>query len=77
MNNNCVGDEFCFNYNASGDDPTDNLHWIQVVSTNTGGSPETVVDNGVSSSPCYDASGAANSSGLLAKFRAHRLTSRG
>ena len=37
--NNCVGQEFQVTYDASGDDPTDDLHWIQALYTNFSGTP--------------------------------------
>jgi hypothetical protein len=61
-NNNCVGSEFYFAYNTSGDDPTQNVHWIQVIDSNLSGTPIFEVDNNGASSPYYPA---ANSMGFI------------
>lgn len=65
-NNNCVGEEFQLAYDASGDDPVDDIHWIQVVYTNFSGTNTYEVDNGGSAmGPYYDISGTADPSGFL------------
>jgi hypothetical protein len=62
----CVGAEFDLEYKPSGTDPTDNVHWIQIVADNHGsahGVLENVVDNPFSTghrSPYYDDGGAAS-----------------
>jgi PEP-CTERM motif len=62
INNNCVGSEFYFAYNATGDDPTANVHRIQVVYDDLSGTSNFLVDNGGGSSPYY---GTANSMGFF------------
>ena len=60
-----VGARFHVEYTPHGADPTDNIHWIQVISNNHGRSghdaPAHEIDNTYSSSPYYDYGGTANS----------------
>ena len=63
-NNNCVGAEFYFGYHSSGDDPTQNVRWIQVVFDNFVDSAGSfTVDNKDKPAPYY--AGAANASAFL------------
>jgi hypothetical protein len=62
--NSCVGTEFQVAYDASEDDPVNDLHWIQVVYDNFTSDREYIVDNrGSQVSPYYP--GAADESGFL------------
>jgi len=63
-NNNCVGAEFYFGYHPTGDDPTQNLHWIQVVFDNfQDAAGSFMVDNRNKPAPYYP--GAANGMAFL------------
>jgi hypothetical protein len=62
-NNNCVGAEFYFGYRPTGDDPTVDVRWIQVVFDNFENAGSYSVDNGGTAVPYYG--GAANANGFL------------
>lgn len=63
---NCIGEEIQIAYNAAGDDPTSDLHWVQVVYTNAyTGDPGYFVDNSNCCEFYYDDGGTANSTGFL------------
>ena len=68
-NNNCVGSEFYFTYKPTGDDPTTNVHWVQILYDNYAGGkqvpPFYEIDNNGGTVPYYDVPFAANSSGYL------------
>jgi len=65
--NDCVGTEFYFAYNATGDDPTRNMHWVQILYDNFAKphSPIFEVDNLGATTPYYDSKGSANSAGFF------------
>lgn len=64
-NNNCVGEEFQVAYDASGDAPVDNLHWVSVLYDNFDGPAAYEIDNGGGTVPYYDSVGTANAAGFL------------
>lgn len=63
--NDCVGNEFHFDYVPTGNDPTQNVHWVQVIDTNYDSSGRFEVDNGGEPSPYYDLVGPASIAGFL------------
>lgn len=79
-NNNCVGSQFYFTYNPTGDDPTSNLHWVQLLYDNWDNNNNTVpafyeIDNNGGTVPYYDEPFTANSSGFYdLPFRSAHLT---
>ena len=52
-------------YDASGDDPVDDIHWVQVLYENLDGTPAWEIDNGNGTIPYYDELGAATASNFL------------
>jgi hypothetical protein len=68
--NNCVGAQFFFNYAPAGDDPTTNVHWIQILYDNylLNGNrvvPFYEIDNNGNTAPYYDVPFAADATGFL------------
>jgi len=75
--NTCVGSEFFLNYVPTGNDPTTNIHWVQIVFANYTpqngrGSPGYLVDvaddlkiGSLAITPYYDAGFAANTTSFL------------
>jgi hypothetical protein len=68
--NNCVGSEFFFNYVPTGDDPTTNIHWVQILYDNyladgTRVAPFYEIDNAGGTVPYYDVPFTADSNGFL------------
>jgi hypothetical protein len=61
--NNCVGSELYFTYNPTGNDPTQNVHWIQVLETSDKGVFVDVVAR--NPTPFYDVGGTAGSRGFF------------
>lgn len=64
-NNNCVGEEFEVGYDQQVDDPSENIHWVQVLYTNLTGNPTWLIDNGGGTVPYYDFNGAADATDFL------------
>jgi hypothetical protein len=69
-NNNCVGSEFYFVYNATGGDPKTNVHWVQVLYDNYDSANNTVppfyeIDNNGGTVPYYDFVFRANDKGYV------------
>jgi hypothetical protein len=68
--NNCVGSEFFFNYVPEGDDPTANVHWVQILFDNYLLNGDRVppffeIDNNEGTVPYYDVPFTANATGFL------------
>lgn len=68
--NNCVGAQFFFNYAPAGDDPTANVHWVQILYDNYLLNGNRVpafyeIDNAGNTAPYYDVPFAANANGFL------------
>jgi hypothetical protein len=68
---NCVGTQFFFNFVPTGDDPTTNIHWVQILYDNylIGGGAARVtpfyeIDNAGGTVPYYDVPFVADSTGF-------------
>lgn len=63
---NCIGSELQVAYDPSGDDPTSDIHWVQVIYTNAfTGDPGYFIDNSNSQEFYYDTNGAATPTSFL------------